>query len=86
MHIGIFLLHWILSTGTGDIDNDGDGYTENQGDCNDSSSSINLGDTDICGDSTDQDCSGSDLNCNSDLISKYMEIKHNPMCPSFEDS
>jgi len=44
-----------------------------------------LGATDICGDGIDQDCSGSDLNCNSDLISKYMEIKHNPMCPSFED-
>ena len=46
-----------------DIDNDGDGYTENQGDCNDTKSSIHPGATEICGDGVDQDCSGADLTC-----------------------
>ncbi|HKJ05594.1 MAG TPA: MopE-related protein, partial [Geopsychrobacteraceae bacterium] len=45
------------------VDDDADGYTENQGDCNDAEASINPGATDICGDGIDQDCSGSDLAC-----------------------
>ena len=49
-----------------DIDNDGDGYTENQGDCNDADSSINPGATDVCGDGIDQDCSGADVVCPDD--------------------
>jgi len=48
-----------------EIDNDGDGYTENQGDCNDSNSTIHPGATEICGDGIDQDCNGSDLICNN---------------------
>jgi PBP1b-binding outer membrane lipoprotein LpoB len=46
-----------------DIDNDGDSYTENQGDCNDSDININPGAEEICGDSIDQDCNRSDLTC-----------------------
>ena len=46
-----------------DIDNDGDSYTENQGDCNDSDITINPGAEEICGDSIDQDCNKSDLTC-----------------------
>jgi len=46
-----------------DVDNDGDNYTENQGDCNDINSSINPGAEDICGDGIDQDCSNGDEVC-----------------------
>ncbi len=46
-----------------DVDDDGDGMTENQGDCNDNDASIFLGATEICGDGIDQDCNGSDLIC-----------------------
>ena len=46
-----------------DIDNDGDGYTENQGDCNDNSATVYPVAVDICGDGIDQDCSGADLTC-----------------------
>ena len=44
-------------------DNDGDGYTENQGDCNDVDASINPGADEICGDGIDQDCAGGDAQC-----------------------
>jgi uncharacterized protein (TIGR02145 family) len=48
------------------IDNDGDGFTENQGDCNDTDPSCHPGSTEICGDEIDQDCNGSDLVCPQD--------------------
>jgi hypothetical protein len=50
-----------------DIDNDGDSYTENQGDCNDSDASIHPNAMEICGDGIDQDCNGSDLTCPEDI-------------------
>lgn len=40
-----------------DVDDDGDGYTENEGDCDDADPSSNPGATDIC-DDADNDCSG----------------------------
>lgn len=43
-----------------DIDNDGDGFTENEGDCNDANSTIYPGANDPIGDGTDQDCDGLD--------------------------
>ena len=44
----------------GDTDEDGDGYSANQGDCDDDDASIHPGATDSCGDGIDQDCSGED--------------------------
>jgi hypothetical protein len=41
-----------------DIDDDGDGYTENQGDCDDTDDSIHPGADEICDDLKDNDCDG----------------------------
>ncbi|MFZ0728271.1 MAG: MopE-related protein [Desulfobacterales bacterium] len=49
-----------------DIDDDGDGYTENQGDCNDTDPAVHPGGAEICGDGIDQDCSGGDSACPAD--------------------
>jgi len=51
------------SPGPNDTDDDGDGYTENQGDCKDNNATIHPGAIEICGDGIDQDCNGSDLAC-----------------------
>ena len=45
------------------IDDDGDGYTESQGDCNDAVFAVNPGATDVCGDGIDQDCNNRDAVC-----------------------
>lgn len=49
----------------GDIDGDGDGFTADEGDCNDANASINPAADEVCGDKIDQDCSGDDLPCDS---------------------
>jgi hypothetical protein len=43
-----------------DVDNDGDGFTVAQGDCNDNNATIYPGAEEICDDGIDQDCDGSD--------------------------
>jgi len=47
-------------------DDDGDGYSENQGDCNDNDDTIYPGAEEICGDDIDQNCNGRDLPCGDD--------------------
>jgi hypothetical protein len=42
---------------------DWDGYTENQGDCNDEDPNIYAGATETCGDGIDQNCHGCDKPC-----------------------
>ena len=45
------------------IDNDKDGFSEDQGDCNDVDPAVYPGASEICEDGVDQDCNGSDLAC-----------------------
>ena len=45
------------------VDDDGDGFSENQGDCNDAAADIYPGADEICGDGIDQDCDGIDPAC-----------------------
>jgi len=50
-----------------DVDDDEDGFTENQGDCNDNDDGIYPGAEDVCGDGIDQDCNGSDCSGPDDV-------------------
>jgi hypothetical protein len=47
----------IVITDPLNYDNDGDGYTENGGDCDDANPNVSPGDAEVC-DSVDQDCDG----------------------------
>ena len=49
-----------LGRAVGDFDNDHDGLTANQGDCDDGNASVHPGATDIPGNGIDEDCSGAD--------------------------
>jgi hypothetical protein len=55
------------SIDTGDVDDDGDGFTENQGDCNDADTAIHPNASDACGDGIDQNCDGADPPCPADM-------------------
>ena len=46
-----------------ETDDDGDGYTESEGDCNDNDETIYSGAEEVCGDGIDQNCDGSDIDC-----------------------
>ena len=59
--------YFVGSSTENDIDDDGDGYTENEGDCDDSDATTYPGAIEICGDGIDQDCNGSDLTCAEDI-------------------
>jgi hypothetical protein len=45
------------------MDDDGDGIAENNGDCDDTDANIHPGAAEICGDGIDQDCNGRDVSC-----------------------
>ena len=47
------------------FDDDGDGFSERDGDCNDADELINPNAQDILEDGIDQDCSGADLSCDT---------------------
>ena len=44
-------------------DNDGDGVTASQGDCDDNSATVYPGAEEICSDGIDQNCDGTDIDC-----------------------
>jgi carboxyl-terminal processing protease len=50
-----------------DIDDDHDGFTEHQGDCNDTEATIYPGAQEICGDGIDQNCDAADLVCTPEI-------------------
>ncbi|WP_406828748.1 PHB depolymerase family esterase [Microbulbifer sp. ARAS458-1] len=56
--------------GTSGNDSDGDGFSSGS-DCNDQDASINPAATEICDDGIDQNCSGSDLACNTWTCKEY---------------
>lgn len=56
-------------------DQDNDGYTPAEGDCDDGDASVHPYAEDICEDGIDQDCSGSDERCNPDVHITHHHIR-----------
>jgi hypothetical protein len=56
-------MYTVVMTSDVPVDNDGDGYAENQGDCDDTNARIYPGAEEICGDGIDQNCDGMDRLC-----------------------
>jgi len=61
-------------TGSETIDNDDDGYTDAQGDCNDSDATVFPQAPEICGDGIDQNCDSIDDICDFDQDGYSTEI------------
>ena len=59
----LVILPAILAGAALNTDNDGDGFSENQGDCNDKDIKTYLGAFESCDDGIDQDCNGIDPLC-----------------------
>jgi len=59
---------------TQQVDNDLDGYSELQGDCDDTNAQVYPGAADICGDGIDQDCNGDDAVCGDEDGDGYLSI------------
>ncbi len=61
---GDLLDHWTIGSYDGDeVDDDGDSYTEQEGDCDDGDENIHPGATDDDCDGVDEDCDGVDGGC-----------------------
>ena len=56
-------INYTIPEASTDLDDDGDGYTESDGDCNDTDPAVHPGAEETCGDGIDQDCNGADLAC-----------------------
>ncbi len=52
-----------IDEGTDAFDDDGDGFAELDGDCDDGRATVSPEVTEVCGDGVDNDCSGGDLPC-----------------------
>ncbi|MEO1053662.1 MAG: fibronectin type III domain-containing protein [Bacteroidota bacterium] len=65
---GLFSGYTSTDVLTASIDNDGDGYNEVDGDCNDADPTIRPGTFDIPNDGIDQDCNGADANADSRTV------------------
>lgn len=63
------------TTNSLNLDKDKDGYTVTQGDCSDNNKAIYPGAIDICDDGIDQDCSGSDKICESNVHITHHHIR-----------
>ena len=57
----------VISQTRPSIDEDNDGFTASQGDCNDFDDLTYPGAQEFCGDGVDQNCDGQDLLCDSDV-------------------
>ncbi|MGP8323536.1 MAG: PilC/PilY family type IV pilus protein, partial [Methanosarcinaceae archaeon] len=75
---------FFITTVDPDVDHDGDGYTPNEGDCNDNDDTVHPDATEICGDGIDQDCDGLDTSCDVDNDGDGYLASIDPSDPSYD--